>query len=59
MWSDEFVMKVNESDLKSPKRRGKPLGRWKDRVEEYLEVKGINGRRVLEQARRECWDRER
>ncbi len=35
MWSEEFV-KVYESKLKGPNRRGKPLGRWRDRVEEYL-----------------------
>ncbi len=35
MWSEEFV-KVYESELEGPYRRGRPLGRWKDRVEEYL-----------------------
>ncbi len=52
-------MKVYESELKGPNRRGRPLGRWKDRVEEYLGERGINGKGVLEQARRECLDRER
>ncbi len=27
---------VYESEFKGPNRRGRPLGRWKDRVEEYL-----------------------
>ncbi len=48
-----------ESEVESPKRTGRPLGRWKDRVEEYLRERVINGRGVLEEARRECWDRER
>ncbi len=30
-----------------------------DRVEEYLEERGINGRGLLEEARRECLDRKR
>ncbi len=58
MGSDKFV-KVYESELKGPSSRGRPLGRWKDRVEEYLGQRGMNGRGVLEQARRECWDMER
>ncbi len=59
MESEELVKRVNESELKGTNRRGRPLGRWKDRMEEYLGEKGINGRGVLEQARRECWDKER
>ncbi len=35
MGSEEFV-KVYESELEGHNRRGRPLGRWKDRVEEYL-----------------------
>ncbi len=35
MGSKEFVRKVYESELRGHNRRGKPLGRWKDRVE-YL-----------------------
>ncbi len=39
-------------------RPGRPLGRWKDRVKEYVNERGVreNG---LEWARRECMDRER
>ncbi len=33
--SGEFVM-VYESESEGPDRKGKPLGRWKDRVEQYL-----------------------
>ncbi len=45
MGSEEFV-KVYESKLEGPNRRGRPLGRWKDRVEEYLGERGVNGRGV-------------
>ncbi len=31
----EFV-KVYESELEGPNRRERPLGRWKDRMQEYL-----------------------
>ncbi len=58
MGSGEFV-RVYESELKGPNRRGRPLGKWKDRLEDYLGERASNGRRVLEQARRECWGRER
>ncbi len=58
MGSEEFV-KMYECELKGPNRRGRPLRRWKDRVEEYMGESSINGRGVLEQARRECWVRER
>ncbi len=53
MGSGEFA-KVYESEFKGPNRRGRPLGRWKDRVEEYLGQRGINGKGVFEQERREC-----
>ncbi len=58
MGSEEFV-KVYESKLEGLNRKGRPLGRWKDRAEEYLGEGSTNGREVLEQARRKCWDRER
>ncbi len=50
-----------ESEPEGPtsKRRGRPLGGWKDRMKEYLGERGINGRGGLEQAGRKCWDRER
>ncbi len=43
---------------KVPSRRGRPLGRWKDRVE-YMSERGATRGGGLEQARRECLDRER
>ncbi len=58
MGREEFV-KVCDGEFEGPNRRGRPLGRWKDRMEEYLEERGMSGRGVLEEVRRKCWDRER
>ncbi len=44
-------MKMDESEPEGPKRRGKPLGEWKDRVEKYSGERGISGKRLLNQAR--------
>ncbi len=54
MGSEEFVKKVSKSQLEGPNRRERPLERWKDRVEEYLGERGISGKGVLKEARREC-----
>ncbi len=40
MNSEEFVKKVYVSETGGPSRRGRPLGRWKDRVKEYMSEKG-------------------
>ncbi len=58
MENKEFVKKVYWSSVEGPNRRGRPLGRWEDRVKEYVSERGVkvNG---LEWARRECVDRER
>ncbi len=47
MGSGEFV-KVYESELEGPNRRRRPLGGWKDRVEEDLAERAMSGRQ------REC-----
>ncbi len=47
------------SETKGPSRRGRPLGRWNDRVKEYMSERGATRRGGLEQARRECLDKER
>ncbi len=36
MGSEEFVKKEYESELKGPNRKGRPLGRWRDKVEECV-----------------------
>ncbi len=57
-WEKKFVKKVYLSSAEGTNRRGKLLGRWKDKVKEYVSEKGVKGNR-LEWARRECMDRER
>ncbi len=58
MGNEEFVKKVYLSSVKGTNRRRRPLGRWKDRVREYMSEMGVRGN-GLEWARRECMDRER
>ncbi len=36
MGSEEFVNKVYMSESVGPNSRGRPPGRWKDRVKEYM-----------------------
>ncbi len=56
--NEEFVKKVYVSSVEGTTRRGRPLGRWEDRVKEYVNERGVRGN-GLEWARRECMDRER
>ncbi len=58
MENEEFVKKVYLSSVEGPKRRGRPVGRWEDRVKEYVSERGER-RNGLGWARRECMDRER
>ncbi len=44
--------------VEGPNRRGRPLGRWKDKVKKYMSEIGMRGN-GLEWARREHMDRER
>ncbi len=46
------------SSVEGTNRRGRPLGRWDDRVGEYASERGVRGN-GLEWARGECMDRER
>ncbi len=57
MGSEKFVKKVYWSSVEGTDRRGRPLGRWEDRVREYVSERGVRGS-GLEWARRECMDRE-
>ncbi len=41
MKSEEFVKKVHVSEIVGPSSRERPLGRWKDRVKEYVCVKKV------------------
>ncbi len=47
------------SEIKGLSRRKRPLGRWKDRVKEYMSERGATRGGGLEQARRKCLDREK
>ncbi len=58
MGNEEFVKRVHLSSGEGTNRRGRPLGRWKDKVKEYVSEMGVRGN-GLEWARRECMDRER
>ncbi len=40
MESEKFAMKVYVSKTEGPNSRGRPLGRWKDRVKEYMSERG-------------------
>ncbi len=56
MENEEFV-KVYLSSVEGPNRRGWPLGRWEERVKEYVSERGMRGN-GLEWARRECMEGE-
>ncbi len=53
------MKKVHVSEIISPSSKGRPLGRWKARVKEYMCERGVTEGRGFEQARRESLDRER
>ncbi len=57
MENEEFV-KMYLSSAEGTNRRGRLLGRWKDRVKEYVSERLVRGN-GLEWAREECMDRER
>ncbi len=57
MRNEKFV-KVYLGSVGGSNRRGRPLGRWKDRVKKYVSDREVRGN-GLEWARRECMDRER
>ncbi len=58
MENKECVAKVYRSSVDGPNRRGKPLGKWEDKVKEYVSERGAKGN-GLEWVRRERMDRER
>ncbi len=46
MENEEFVKKAYLSSIEGPNRRGRPLGRWEDRVKEYMSKRGVRGNRL-------------
>ncbi len=59
MGSEEIVKKVYMSESVGPNSRGRPPVRRRDRVKEYMCERGATRGGGLDQARRECLDRER
>ncbi len=57
MGNEKFV-KVYLSSVEDTNMRGRPPGRWEDKVKEYVSEKEVRGN-VLEWARREYMDREK
>ncbi len=53
MENEESVKKEYRSSVEGPTRRGRPLGKWEDRVKEYASERGVRGN-GLEWATREC-----
>ncbi len=51
MGNEKCVKKVYLSSVEGPNWRGKPCGRWEDRVKEYVSERGVRGN-GLEWARR-------
>ncbi len=47
------------SEIEGGNVRGRPPVKWRDRVQEYVRERGEGSLTNLEQARRECQDRER
>ncbi len=41
MENEEFVKKVYRSSVEGPNRKGRPLGRWEDKVKEYVRERGV------------------
>ncbi len=44
MGNEEFVKKVYRSSVGGTNRRGRPLGRWEDRVGRATDVEELSGR---------------
>ncbi len=58
MGSEKFEKKVYVSKSAGPNSRGRPPGRWRDRVKEYMCERGAT-REGRAESRRRCLDRER
>ena len=46
---EEFVKKLNVSEINGSWRRGRPVVRWKDTVKEYMHERGADREQGLEQ----------
>ncbi len=59
MEEGKMTRRVYMSEIEGRNVRGRPPVKWRDRVQEYVRERGERSLRNLEQARRECQDRER
>ncbi len=59
MGSEEFVKKVHVSESVDPNSTGRLPVRWRNKVKEYMYERGAPRKGGLDQARRECLDKER
>ncbi len=59
MEEGKMTRRVYMSEIEGGNVRGRPPVKWRDRVQEYVRERGEGSLRNLEQARRECQDRER
>ncbi len=53
------MKKVYVSESVGPNSGGRLPGTWRDRIKEYMYGRGVTRRGGLDQARRECLDREK
>ncbi len=54
-----MTRRVYMSEIEGANVRGRPPVKWSDRVQKYVRERGEGSLRNLEQARRECQERER
>ncbi len=59
MEEGKMTSRVYVSEIEGENVRGRPPGKWRDRVQEYVRERGEGSLRNLEQARGECQDRKR
>ncbi len=59
MEEGKMTRRVYMSEIEGGNVRGQPPVKWRDRVQEYVRERAGGSLRNLEQARRECQDRER
>ncbi len=55
----KMTRRVYVNEMEGGNVRGRPPVKWRDRLQEYVRERGGGSLRNLEQARRECQDRER
>ncbi len=59
MEESKMTRRVYVSEIEGGNVRGQPLVKWRDRMQKYVMERGGGSLRNLEQAGRECQDRER